>query len=45
MLSRAERGQRVPSPRAKVLIARRLDVPIRELFELEAVDEDEAVGS
>lgn len=41
MLSRVERGERGLSPRAKVLIARRLEVPIRELFEPESVDIDE----
>lgn len=41
MLSRAERGERCLSPRARVLISRRLDVPIRELFLPAEVGEDE----
>jgi transcriptional regulator with XRE-family HTH domain len=39
MLSRAERGQRVFSPKAKVVIARRLGVRVADLFE---VDDQEA---
>jgi transcriptional regulator with XRE-family HTH domain len=37
MFSRAERGLRVFSPRARVQIARRLGVKVRDLFE---VDDD-----
>jgi transcriptional regulator with XRE-family HTH domain len=33
MISRAERGERVFSPMARVRVARRLGVPIAELFE------------
>lgn len=36
MLSRAERGQRVFSPGAKVRLARALGVPVSALFEVEA---------
>lgn len=36
-LSRAERGQRELAALTKAKVARRLGVPIRELFELEAV--------
>ncbi|HUP68498.1 MAG TPA: helix-turn-helix transcriptional regulator [Acidimicrobiales bacterium] len=43
MLSLAERGLRNLSWPMKVKIARRLGVPIRELFEVEEL-EDEAVG-
>lgn len=38
MLSRAERGQRVFSPKAKVVIARRLGARVADLFE---VDDEE----
>jgi transcriptional regulator with XRE-family HTH domain len=38
MLSRLERGERGLSAAAKVKIARRLEVPIRELFEVEPVE-------
>ncbi len=37
MLSRAERGERQLSRQAKVLIARRLGVPIRYLFPVKPV--------
>lgn len=43
-LSRLERGMRKVRPATKVRIARRLGVPIRELFEVEELDEDEVVG-
>ena len=33
MLSRAERGERVLSPRSKVRLARSLGVPVSDLFE------------
>jgi transcriptional regulator with XRE-family HTH domain len=33
MFSRAERGERVFSAKAKVVIARRLDAPVAELFD------------
>ncbi len=46
MLSRAERGERQFSRRLKVLLARRLGVPIRELFPIEEVpDEDGGEGN
>jgi transcriptional regulator with XRE-family HTH domain len=35
MFSRAERGERIFSPQAKVLIARRLGVSVAELFPVE----------
>ncbi|WP_158840937.1 helix-turn-helix domain-containing protein [Saccharothrix deserti] len=38
MLSRVERGERGLSAVAKVKVARRLDVPVRELFEVEPID-------
>lgn len=41
MLSRAERGERVFSPRAKVRVARALGCRIGDLFEVEAVAEGE----
>ena len=44
-LSRAERGQRGLSRDAKVLISRRLDVPIRDLFEPEEVADLDEVGA
>lgn len=37
MLSRAERGERVLSPQAKVAIARRVGASVAELFPLEPV--------
>lgn len=39
MISLAERGQRSFAPLTKVTIARRLGVPLRELFELEEIEE------
>lgn len=42
MLSRLERGERVPIPRTKVLIARALGVSIRDLFDVDLVDEHAA---
>jgi len=36
MLSRAERGERRLAPLTRVKVARRLGVPVRELFEVEA---------
>ena len=44
MLSYVERGQRNLSRRGKVLMSRRLGVPIGELFEVEAVDDEELVN-
>jgi transcriptional regulator with XRE-family HTH domain len=41
MLSRAERGERHLSPRLRVLIARRLGVPLSTLFEVEPVPDDD----
>ena len=38
-LSRVERGERQMAPRTKVLFARRLGVPLTELFDLEPVEE------
>jgi transcriptional regulator with XRE-family HTH domain len=43
-LSRVERGERRLSPLAKVKVARRLGVSIRELFEPEPIDEVEATA-
>ena len=40
MLSRLERGQRSASPKLKVQMARRLGVPIPELFEVEPLAEE-----
>lgn len=37
MLSRVERGERTLSPRARVMVARRLGVPVRDLFPPEDV--------
>lgn len=37
-LSRVERGLKGVSPRTKVLIARRLGVPIREIFDVDGVE-------
>ena len=42
MLSRVERGQRQLSPAARVAVARRLGVPIRELFDVEELTEASA---
>ena len=41
MLSFVERGRRNLSTRGKVLVARRLGVPLRELFDAEPVAEEE----
>ncbi len=38
-LSRVERGEREPAPMTKVRMARRLGVPLRTLFEPEAIEE------
>lgn len=45
MHSRAERGERVFSPEAKVLIARRLGVCVRDLFEVEDAELNERAVS
>ena len=45
MLSRIEHGKRTPSPMMRVQIARRLGVRVGELFEVDALDVDEAVGT
>ncbi len=37
MLSRVERGERELAPLTKVRVARRLGVPVRDLFEIEEV--------
>lgn len=42
MLSRVERGERQLSPAARVAVARRLGVPIRELFDVEELAEASA---
>ena len=39
MWSRAERGERTFSPTTKVAIARRLGVPVRDLFDVEELEE------
>jgi transcriptional regulator with XRE-family HTH domain len=39
MISRVERGERGLSALAKVKIARRLDVPVRDLFEVEPLED------
>jgi transcriptional regulator with XRE-family HTH domain len=39
MISRVERGQRQLAPLTKVQFARRLGVPIRELFDVEPLDD------
>lgn len=41
MLSRLERGLRRASPRLKVQMARRLGVPIPDLFEVEPLHEED----
>lgn len=41
MLSRVERGERGLSAVAKVKIARRLDVPVRDLFTVEPIEAEE----
>jgi len=43
MLSRVERGQRQLAPLTKVRIARRLGVPVRELFEPDTVEDEATV--
>lgn len=42
-LSRIERGLRSPSPRARVVIARRLGARVGDLFDPEPVDDDLAL--
>jgi transcriptional regulator with XRE-family HTH domain len=42
MLSRAERGERVFSPAARVKLARRLGVRVADLFEVEELEEVQA---
>ena len=44
MLSLAERGQRQLSPMTKVLIARRLRVPLGDLFAVEKIQDEEVVA-
>jgi transcriptional regulator with XRE-family HTH domain len=39
MISRLERGQRSLRPENRVIMARRLGVPVRALFEVEALEE------
>jgi transcriptional regulator with XRE-family HTH domain len=39
MISRVERGERQLAPLTKVRVARCLGVPIRELFDVEEIDE------
>jgi transcriptional regulator with XRE-family HTH domain len=43
MLSRVERNQRQLSPLARVRVARRLGVRVRDLFDVEEVEEDATV--
>lgn len=45
MLSRAERGQRNFKPMTRVRIARRLGVPVRKIFDVERIPEDEQAGA
>jgi transcriptional regulator with XRE-family HTH domain len=45
MLSRVERGERQLAPLTRVRVARCLGVPVRELFEVVEVADDEAVVS
>ncbi len=40
MLSRLERGQRRASPMFRVKMARRLEVPVADLFEVEPLEDD-----
>jgi len=42
MLSRVERGERQLAPLSRVAVAKRLGVPIRDLFPVEPLDEGEA---
>jgi transcriptional regulator with XRE-family HTH domain len=44
MVSRVERGERRLAPLTKARVARCLGVPIRELFDVEEIDEDAAVA-
>jgi transcriptional regulator with XRE-family HTH domain len=44
MLSLVERGLRNLSPRTRVMVARRLGVPVGELFEVEPLEEAPAAG-
>jgi DNA-binding XRE family transcriptional regulator len=44
MVSRVERGERRPSPLAKVQLARRLGVRVRDLFDVEPVAEEVLAG-
>lgn len=43
MLSRLETGKRKGSLRLKVLIARRLGVPLRDLFEVDSIEDLEDI--
>ena len=45
MLSRAERGDRQLAPLTKVKVARRLGVPIRDLFDVDPLDDLEDEGA
>lgn len=38
MLSRVERGERQLAPLTKIQVARRLGVPVAEIFPVEAID-------
>ena len=40
-LSRVERGQRSLAPLTRVKVARRLGVAVRDLFEVETIEDDE----
>ncbi|MDQ3641494.1 MAG: helix-turn-helix transcriptional regulator [Actinomycetota bacterium] len=44
MWSRVERGERQFAPLTKVKIARRLGVPIHELFDVERLDDESALA-
>jgi transcriptional regulator with XRE-family HTH domain len=44
MVSRVERGERRPSPLAKVQLARRLGVRVRDLFEVEPIADEALAG-
>ena len=41
MVSRVERGERSLLPLTRIKVARRLNVPVREIFDVERIPEDE----
>jgi transcriptional regulator with XRE-family HTH domain len=43
-LSRVERGERSPSPKAKVTMARRLGVAVRDIFDVEPIADVDELG-